>query len=177
MYQSKIRDSKKRGAARSTELLEPDLDNGQSFALVQAMTGNGRLTALLESGKIINGRIAGSLRKYSKKVIISRGDLVLISHRDFEDKQVDVIGKYTHDQMNQFLKKGVLPEKIAIAITHAGSNSYGVSNEAEDHLIFAEEEVDESVPKKSDKYLLDNNAIVDSDSDADSDDSIDIDAI
>jgi translation initiation factor 1A len=142
MYQSKIRDRKKRGNARQ-ETLEPDTDDGQAFGLVTAMLGNGRLHALCEDGNLVIGRIAGSLRKYSKKVIIERGDLILISHRDYEPNKVDVIGKYSNEQMNQFLRKHVLPEKIAKAITHADSNNFGKQNDTDDYVLFAAEEEEE----------------------------------
>lgn len=141
MYQSKIRERKKRGNVRN-DIPEPDENVGQEYALVQAMLGNGRLQALCGNGNLVVGRIAGSLRKYSNKVIIERGDLILISRRDFEPNKVDVIGKYTNEQLNQFLRKQILPEKIAKAITHADSHNYGKENGADDYVLFVEEKDD-----------------------------------
>jgi translation initiation factor 1A len=151
MYQSKIREKKKRGGNRSKELDEPNEDEGQEFAYVQDMLGNGRLRALCNDGSIRVGRIAGSLRKYSKKVIIERGDLILITKRDFEQDKVDVVGKYTNEQVNAFLKRRLLPDNITKAITHADAHNYGKANAAEDYVLFVEdgEEVEEG--SESDK--------------------------
>lgn len=175
MYQSKIRASKKRGANRSKELDEPDENNGQEFGYVQDMLGNGRLRALCDDGKVRVGRIAGSLRKYSKKVIIERGDLILITKRDFEEDKVDVVGKYTNEQVNGFLKKRMLPECISKAITHADAHNYGKANAADDYVLFVEEGAGSE--DANDEKASDDGENDDSDTESSSDDDIDIDAI
>ncbi len=172
MYQSKIREKKKRGGNRSKELDEPNDQEGQEFGYVQDMLGNGRLRALCNDGKLRVGRIAGSLRKYSKKVIIERGDLILITKRDFEEDKVDVVGKYTNEQVNAFLKKQMLPENITKAITHADAHNYGKANVADDYVLFIQEQDEDN--QVQDGTDDDSNSEGEGDS---SDDDIDIDAI
>lgn len=109
MYQSRIRQNKNRDA-RKRELLEPD--EGQTFAIVQDMMGNGRLRAFCADNVIRMARIRGSMRKYSGKVIIDRNDLILVAFRDFHDETVDVIHKYKPDEVHYMMRHDMLPENI-----------------------------------------------------------------
>jgi initiation factor 1A len=109
MYQSIIASRKKRVNRhnRKHEFVAPDDD--QQFAVVKEMLGNGRLNALCDDGTVRLGRIRGSMRSGPGKMIISKGDLIIVSMRDFEDK-VDVVHKYSHDESSNILRRYNLPE-------------------------------------------------------------------
>jgi len=117
MYKSNIRNAKKRGGKeeRDRDFIVPD--GCQTYALVQEMMGNGRLRALCEDGVLRVGRIRGSMRKYKNKVIIGRGDLVIVALREFDTENVDVIHKYTHNECSKLLMWKSLPESIHRAMT------------------------------------------------------------
>ena len=142
MYQSRIRQSKNRDS-RKRELIEPD--DGQSFAIVQDMLGNGRLRALCADMKVRVARIRGSMRKYSGKVIIERNDLILVAYRDFADETVDVIHKYNQDEVHYMMRHRILPEMIIKKI-QIGEMDEIEQNTNDDCLVF----MDGDEPDKSD---------------------------
>ncbi len=134
MYQSRIRNAKQRAKAnRNRTIFEPEDD--QDYGVVQDMLGNGRLRALCSDGTIRIGRIRGSMRKYAGKVIIERGDLVIVSKRDFEDDKVDVIHKYTHDESSKLVRNGMLP----IAIVKEINKTDGDEGATHDYVVFMED--------------------------------------
>ena len=108
MYKSVISSGKKRSyRSKHREVHEPD--EGQQYAIVQELLGNGRLNALCYDGVKRMGRIRGSLRHGPNKVIINKKDLIVVSERDFEDK-VDVIHKYNHDEASTLFRRYKMPD-------------------------------------------------------------------
>lgn len=136
MYQSRIRQNKNRDA-RKRELLEPD--EGQTFAIVQDMMGNGRLRAFCADKVVRMARIRGSMRKYSGKVIIDRNDLILVAFRDFHDDTVDVIHKYKPDEVHYMMRHSMLPETIVKKIQMGDESEEKV--QGDDYLMFMEQEM------------------------------------
>ena len=65
-------------------------EDGQDYAKVTRMLGNGRLEAICADGQKRLCHIRGKMRK---KVWISVGDIILVGLRDFQDKKADVILK------------------------------------------------------------------------------------
>ena len=114
MYQSRIQ-NKKRGSRNQKNREIEDLEDGQEYALVREMMGNGRLRVLMPDGELKMARIPGSMRKYKRKCLIERGDLVVVSTRDFEPSKADVLHKYTFDEAMMLLNRGFLPPNIARA--------------------------------------------------------------
>lgn len=142
MYQSRIRDSKKKHQ-RKREFIEPATDGSQEYAIVQDMVGNGRVRVFCEDKKSRIARIRGSMRKYSKKVIIGRGDLVLISFRDFggtthTEADVDLFHKYMPDEVANMVRFQSLPENIHNAlITPENDNGKPIG---ENYVVFMEDD-------------------------------------
>jgi initiation factor 1A len=134
MYQSRIRQNKNRDG-RKRELVEPD--EGQTFAIVQDMMGNGRLRAFCADKVIRMARIRGSMRKYSGKVIIDRNDLILVAFRDFHDETVDVIHKYKPDEIHYMMRHNMLPENIVKKIQMGDDTEEKVHGE--DYLMFMDQ--------------------------------------
>lgn len=164
MYQSRIRQNKNRDA-RKRELLEPE--EGQTFAIVQDMVGNGRLRAFCADKVVRMARIRGSMRKYSGKVIIDRNDLILVAFRDFHDETVDVIHKYKPDEIHYMMRHNMLPENIVKKIQMGDEAEEKVHGE--DYLMFMEQEA-EAISGSDEKKEK-------SDQEDEDEDEIDIDAI
>ncbi|XP_076317489.1 eukaryotic translation initiation factor 1A isoform X2 [Tachypleus tridentatus] len=101
-------------------------DDGQEYAQVVKMLGNGRLEAICFDGAKRLCHIRGKLRK---KVWINQGDIILIGLRDYQDAKADVILKYNPDEARNLKSYGELPE-------HAKIN---------DTVTFGEEEVDDII--------------------------------
>lgn len=129
MYQANIRDRKKKNHNKHNrqEAYAMPME-GQEFALVTKMLGNGRVQALCVDGMHRVGRIRGSMRYSKHKVLIEVGDLIMVSGRDYEDK-VDVIHKYSHDEVNTFVRHTSLPDTIHQAITSTNDGTCKTNDE------------------------------------------------
>ena len=86
-------------------------EEGQEYAQVLKMLGNGRLEALCFDGEKRLALIRGKLRK---KVWINQGDIILLSLRDYQDEKGDVILKYSADEARSLKAYGELPESAKI---------------------------------------------------------------
>ena len=64
------------------------------------MLGNCRVQVITNSGIDAIGIIRGSLRKFTKRILIEVGDIVVVSKRDFQDNKVDIVHKYNPEQVN-----------------------------------------------------------------------------
>ncbi|KAJ6095307.1 Translation initiation factor 1A (eIF-1A) [Penicillium sp. IBT 16267x] len=106
-------------------------EEGQEYAQVVKMLGNGRLEALCFDGEKRLAHIRGKLRK---KVWINQGDIILLSLRDYQDEKGDVIMKYTADEARSLKAYGELPEHAKINET----DTYGAEG-ADDNVEFDED--------------------------------------
>lgn len=86
-------------------------EDGQEYAQVTKMLGNGRLEAMCFDGVKRLCHIRGKLRK---KVWINQGDIVLIGLRDYQDAKADVILKYSADEARNLKSYGEFPESVKI---------------------------------------------------------------
>eukprot|EP00741_Cyanophora_paradoxa_P011197 tig00020554_g10817.t1 len=86
-------------------------EDGQEYAQVVRMLGNGRLEAQCFDGTKRLCHIRGKLRK---KVWVNQGDIVLLGLRDYQDEKADVILKYTADEARSLKAYGELPESAKI---------------------------------------------------------------
>jgi translation initiation factor 1A len=77
-------------------------EEGQEYAQVVKMLGNGRLEAQCFDGARRLAHIRGKLRK---KVWINQGDIILLSLRDYQDEKGDVIMKYSGRSCNTTQKR------------------------------------------------------------------------
>lgn len=87
-------------------------EEGQEYAQVLRMLGNGRLEAFCFDGVKRMATIRGSLRN---RVWINNGDIILVGLRDFstEDKG-DVILKYFDEEARELKELGEIPEHVKI---------------------------------------------------------------
>ncbi|KIO34574.1 hypothetical protein M407DRAFT_240445 [Tulasnella calospora MUT 4182] len=97
-------------------------EDGQEYAQVTKMLGNGRIETQGFDGEKRIAQIRGKMRK---KVWINQGDIVLLSLRDFQDDKADVIVKYTSDEARNLKAYGELPETAKINET----DNFGVEGE------------------------------------------------
>lgn len=86
-------------------------EDGQQYAQVTKMLGNGRLEALCFDGNKRLCHIRGKLRK---KVWIAQGDIILVGLRDYQDTKADVILKYSADEARNLKSYGEFPESVKI---------------------------------------------------------------
>ncbi|XP_071955767.1 eukaryotic translation initiation factor 1A, X-chromosomal-like [Antedon mediterranea] len=86
-------------------------DDGQEYAQVIKMLGNGRLEAMCIDGVKRLCHIRGKLRK---KVWINQADIILVGLRDYQDAKADVILKYTPEEARNLKTYGELPDTFKI---------------------------------------------------------------
>ena len=105
-------------------------ETGQKYALVTKMLGGCRVECKLYGGGSIGtgsktgnsgnggvggasgmaiGVIRGAMRK---KVYINPNDVIIVSVRDFETDKVDVIHKYSNDEVRELIKLKEIPSNI-----------------------------------------------------------------
>ena len=134
MYQTRIHNGKKK-TVKHRVIMFPD--DGQMYAVVQDMLGNGRVRVLCDDNKIRIGRIRGSMRKYGNKTIIEKGDLIIVSGRDFEDDKSDIIHKYNYDEGTYLSREGHLPDTIQKAWTNS-MDLGGSAGDVDQYITFGE---------------------------------------
>ena len=86
-------------------------EDGQEYAQVLRMLGNGRLEAYCIDGVKRLCHIRGKMRK---KVWVNTGDIILLGLRDFQDEKADVILKYLADEARSLKAYGELPETFRV---------------------------------------------------------------
>ncbi|KAG0348656.1 Translation initiation factor 1A [Podila humilis] len=107
-------------------------EDGQEYAQVLKMLGNGRVEAQCFDGEKRLAQIRGKMRK---KVWINQGDIILLSLRDFQDDKADVILKYNTEEARNLKAYGELPESAKINETD--------TFQAEDDELDVEFDIDE----------------------------------
>jgi translation initiation factor 1A len=91
-------------------------EDGQEYAQVLRMLGNGRLEAYCIDGVKRLCHIRGKMRK---KVWVNTGDIVLLGLREYQDEKADVILKYMADEARSLKQYGELPDNIRVNDTDA----------------------------------------------------------
>jgi len=86
-------------------------EEGQEYAQVQSMLGNGKLRAYCFDGKVRLGSIRGKMRR---RVYIFMNDIILVGLRDFQDEKCDVIWKYYPEEGKTLKAMGEIPESTVI---------------------------------------------------------------
>lgn len=86
-------------------------EDGQEYAQVLKMLGNGRVEAMCFDGAKRLCHIRGKLRK---KVWINVGDIILLGLRDYQDNKADVILRYNPDEARSLKAYGELPENVKV---------------------------------------------------------------
>merc|ERR1712070_1017333 len=102
-------------------------EDGQEYAQVIRMLGNGRLDAQCIDGIKRLCHIRGKMRK---KVWVSTGDIILVGLRDFQDEKADVILKYNADEARSLKAYGELPDNIRVNDTQNDFNEEANENDA-----------------------------------------------
>ena len=109
-------------------------EDGQEYAQVVRMLGNGRLEAFCFDGTTRLCHIRGKMRK---KVWVSTGDIILLGLRDFQGEKADVILKYLPEEARSLKAYGELPADIRVNET----DTFAEEDENDDYFDF--DDVDE----------------------------------
>lgn len=111
-------------------------EDGQSYAVVTAMLGNGRLRARCEDTVERMCKIRGSMRRSEW---ISVGDLILVGLRAFQDDKADVLHRYPHEDVRHLRKLG---ELVSITLIEDGDELCVEYHHEEEFVAFEDDDVD-----------------------------------
>jgi len=135
--------NRRRGKNENEEKRELQFkEDGQEYAQVLRMLGNGRLEAACFDGTKRLCRIRGKLRK---KVWVNQGDIVLLGLRDYQNDKADVILRYSADEARNLKAYGELPETARINET----DTLGEGEGDEIPFVFADTAGDDESDKES----------------------------
>jgi len=131
-------------------------EDGQEYAQVMRMLGNGRLEAVCFDGQKRLCHIRGKLRK---KVWVNQGDIVLLGLRDYQDGKADVILKYNSEEARQLKAFGELPDNAKLnegdeGPQEGGNNELLVEFQEDDTIVETITQQKKEEPKKT-TYTLD----------------------
>jgi translation initiation factor 1A len=114
-------------------------EDGQEYAQVLRMLGNGRCEALCIDG---SKRLCHIRGKMHKKVWIASGDIILVGLRDYQDDKADVILKYQPDEARLLKAYGELPDNVRLNEGIAGGMDEEEDGGGDDYIEFEDEDID-----------------------------------
>lgn len=103
----------------------PLAEEGQEYAVVVALLGNGRVRAKFGEGVERQCRIRGSMRR---REWVHVGDLVLVALRELAGDTADIVFRYQQADAQRLKKMG---EPVGIAVDEEEAADHGVSFEGE----------------------------------------------
>merc|ERR1711939_1033069 len=133
----------KNGMTEKRELILKE--DGQEYALVLKMLGNGRLEALCIDSKTRLCHIRGKMRK---RVWISPGDIILLGLRDYQDGKADVILKYSPDEVRALKSFKELPDNFRV---NDGDNSQDTEKSDDKFVAFQDYGINSDEEKKTEE--------------------------
>jgi translation initiation factor 1A len=102
---------KREGDGAPRDLKENFKEDGQEYAMVTRMLGDGRVALECFDNIARVGLIRGTMRR---RVWINMGDIVLVGLREFEEDKADVIHKYSADEARCLQAYGEIPSTARI---------------------------------------------------------------
>lgn len=84
-------------------------EEGQEYALVTKILGNGHVECTCFDNVVRLGNIRGKIRR---RVWITLGDVVLVGLREYQDNKADVLHKYNPEEIKNLQNMNELPEKF-----------------------------------------------------------------
>lgn len=97
---------KKSNNTVSTNLKEtPFAQMGQDYGICTKSLGDRRFDVYFTTGETKLGSLRGGIKK-NKKSWVSRGSVVLVSFRSFQDDKVDILYVYNDDEVKYLYKSG-----------------------------------------------------------------------
>jgi translation initiation factor 1A len=115
-------------------------EDGQEYAQVIRMLGNGRLEAYCFDGQKRQCHIRGQLKR---RVWINNDDIILIGLRDYQDDKADVIMKYSADEVRSLKEYKEIPDSIQVADAEENPNGEIIFQRMEKSESESEEEDDD----------------------------------
>ena len=112
-YQSSIRNKKNNKSFNNTKEVKYKINEEiEEYGIVIKLLGNCRCLILSNMNVECIGTICGSLRKFNKRILIEKGDVVIITSPSEGNNKVIINYKLNTDQINDLIEELKLNEKI-----------------------------------------------------------------
>lgn len=126
----RYKNRKNKNREKSVKALTLKEDEGQEYAEIIKSLGNRRFECLCFDGESRIGVLRGSMKK-NKSNWVTVGDIVLVGLRSFQDNKIDILMKYTSDEVRKLRKIGEIPEST--------TNDSDNDNEYDEVVVFEDE--------------------------------------
>ena len=112
-YQSSIRNKKNnKSFNKNKEVPYKFDDKTEEYGFIANMLGNCRCKVISNSCIECIGTICGSLRKFNKRILIEKGDIVIITKSDLMNNKVIINYKLNSEQISQLVADNKLNDRI-----------------------------------------------------------------
>jgi len=112
-YQSSIRNKKNNKSFNKTKEIKYKINEEiEEYGIVIKLLGNCRCSILSNLNVECIGTICGSLRKFNKRILIEKGDVVIITSHCEGNNKVIINYKLNTEQINNLIEEFKLNEKI-----------------------------------------------------------------
>lgn len=112
-YQSSIRNKKNNKSFNKTKEVKYKINEEiEEYGIVIKLLGNCRCSILSNMNVECIGTICGSLRKFNKRILIEKGDIVIITSPCEGNNKVIINYKLNTEQINDLIEEFKLNEKI-----------------------------------------------------------------
>jgi initiation factor 1A len=112
-YQSSIRNKKNNKTFNKTKEIKYKIDEEiEEYGYVSKMLGNCRCLVISNSHIDCIGSICGTLRKFNKRVLIEKGDIVIITRPSAGNNKVIINYKLNQEQINDLIEEFKINDKI-----------------------------------------------------------------
>ena len=112
-YQSSIRNKKNNKSFNKAKEIKYKIDDEiEEYGYVLKMLGNCRCLVISNTHVDCIGTICGTLRKFNKRVLIERGDIVIITRPSAGNNKVIINYKLNQEQINDLIEEFKINDKI-----------------------------------------------------------------
>ena len=109
---------------------------GQDYAVVKDLLGSGRCKCVCSDGNIERlCIIRGNMRKRSVNRIY-KGDLVLVSLREYQDSKADIIHLYNSDESRMLVGYGEITQELLASTSVVSRDLGALEDSALDDIVF-----------------------------------------
>ena len=112
-YQSSIRNKKNNKTFNKNKQLKYELNEEiEEYGFISKMLGNCRCLVISNSHMDCIGTICGSLRKFNKRILIEKGDIVIITKPSAGNTKVIINYKLNSEQISTLISENQLTDRI-----------------------------------------------------------------
>jgi initiation factor 1A len=113
-YQSSIRNKKNNKSFNKNKQMKYDYNEElEEYGFVSKMLGNCRCLVISNSNLDCIGTICGSLRKFNKRILIEKGDIIIITKPTPTNTKVCINYKLNSDQVSTLISELKISDRLA----------------------------------------------------------------